>query len=351
LNAPAAGQQTNARELLAVARAALAAYDIAPVVYVEPMRLTNNAVFEVRTNEEGAEATRFALRVHRPDFRTVAHTRSELTFLQVLHERLLGTRVTVPQPRSTRDGRLVVEVALPVAGTRSPAATRHCDLVTWVPGRVLRPGRGLGPRATHLLGEALARVHAVAESFEPPPGFELPRWDADALFTAASPFRPGRLDEIISSDDWSLFQHVAERTRAVFDALERDGAPQEIIHADFILLNCHLSRRDRGWHVGVIDFDDLGWGHFLYDLCPLLGNLADFPRYTALSRAFLAGYRSVRPLPRALERHLPLLMAARHAASCAWVAGIERTSGTGPPVAEHIAMRMDRIRHCLALAS
>lgn len=322
-----------------LARAALAAYDIPPDASLRPIRLTNNAVFEVRT--QGADGgARFALRVHRPAFRSVAHTRSELEFLQVLHEQLRGTRTNVPRPVAARDGELVVEV---------PELRRHCDLLTWVEGRVLRPGRGLGPRAVYQVGEALARLHTVAEQFEPPPGFELPRWDADAMFTAASPFRPGQLGEIMSSEDWSLFRQVEERTRAAFDSLERDGAAMGIIHADFILLNCHMVRRAHGWEVGVIDFDDLGWGHFLYDLCPLLGNLADFPGYATLRHAFLGGYRSVRPLPRALEVHLPVLMAARHAVCCAWVAGIQRTSGTGPPVMEHIAIRMEQIRHCLAL--
>jgi Ser/Thr protein kinase RdoA (MazF antagonist) len=322
-----------------VARCALGAYDLSRPVSLQPIRSTNNAVFEVTTGG----GRRLVLRVHRPSYRSVAHTRSELRFLQVLHERVGGTRTRVPSPVATRDGELVVEAPGP------GAAARHCDLLTWVEGRVLRPGRGLGPRAAHGVGEALARVHAVAEDFRPPPGFELPRWDADAMFTAASPFRPGRLQDVMSAADWSLFRQVEERTRAVFDRLEREGAPTGIVHHDFILLNCHLRRRADGWHVGVIDFDDLGWGYFVYDLCPLLGNLADFPSYPALRNAFLTGYRSVRPLPQTLETHLPVLMAARHAAACAWVAGIQRTSGAGPPVAEHIAVRMDLIRHCLAL--
>jgi Ser/Thr protein kinase RdoA (MazF antagonist) len=326
----AAGEGVAAGEALLTIRtatAALEAYDLRPVS-VQPIRLTNNAVFEVRTN-----GARFALRIHRPDYRSLAHIRSELHLLEVVQEQL-----RVPRPVPARRGELVVEVG-----------GRHCDLLTWVEGRVLRPGRGLGPRAVHEIGKTLGRLHAVAERFEPPPGFELPRWDADAMFTEASPFRPGRLDELMSSEDWSLFQHVEERARAVFASLERDGATIGVIHADFILLNCHLVQRAHGWDVGVIDFDDLGWGYFLYDMCPLLGNLADFPGYAGLRREFLAGYRSVRPLPRTLEAHLPVLMAARHAKACAWVAGIERTSGTGPPVAEHIAYRMDQIRHCLAL--
>jgi Ser/Thr protein kinase RdoA (MazF antagonist) len=188
-----------------------------------------------------------------------------------------------------------------------------------------------------------------AEEAQASVDFELPRWDADGLFTAASPFRPGRLQESLSSADWKLFQEVEERTRAVFERLDRHGDAFGVIHSDFILLNCHFVRRGHGWEVGVLDFDDLGWGYFLYDLAPLLGNLADFPGYAAMRRPFLAGYRSLRLLPRELETHLPVLMAARHVSACLWVIGIERTHGTGPPVAKHIAYRMEAARKCLAL--
>jgi Ser/Thr protein kinase RdoA (MazF antagonist) len=298
--------------------------------------LTNNAVFEVRSRETGP---RLVLRIHRPAFRTIEQSRSELEFLERAHVGLDGTRVTVPRPVRTRSGDLVVEAD----------ATRHCDLLTWVDGRVLRPGRGLGPRGAHDLGEALGRLHAFADVFQPPDGFELPRWDADGMFTPASPFRPGRLDEVLSPQDLRLFREVEERTRATFAALDRKGGAVGIVHFDFILLNCHLVRRADGWRVGVIDFDDLGWGYFLYDLCPLLGNLAEFPGYATLGPAFLAGYRSVRRLPRDLEVHLPVLMAARHAAACVWLLGLHRTTGSGPPLAEHVAYRMDQIRDCLAL--
>jgi Ser/Thr protein kinase RdoA (MazF antagonist) len=298
--------------------------------------LANNAVFEVRSRAEGL---RLVLRVHRPEFRTVAQTRTELEFLEHARHTLRATRVTVPQPVRTRGGELVVECG----------GSRHCDLLTWVDGRVLRPGRGLGPRGAHDLGEALGRLHAFADVFQPPDGFGLPRWDADGMFTPASPFGPGRLDEVLSPEDLRLFREVEERTRATFAALDRKGGAVGIVHFDFILLNCHLLRRADGWQVGVIDFDDLGWGYFLYDLCPLLGNLFEFPHYLTMREAFLGGYRTVRRLPRDLEVHLPVLMAARHAAACVWLLGLHRTAGRGPPLAEHIAYRMEQIRHCLAL--
>jgi Ser/Thr protein kinase RdoA (MazF antagonist) len=138
-------------------------------------------VFEVRTDD-----TRLVLRVHRPAYRSAAQIRSELHFLQALAPRLRGTRIDVPHPIPTRTGELLVEA-------RSEVGIRHCSLLTWIDGRELKPTRGLGRRAAFLLGEGLARLHAAADEFKPPPEFELPRWDGVTMFTAASPFRPGQM--------------------------------------------------------------------------------------------------------------------------------------------------------------
>lgn len=330
-------------DLLLLARQALDLYGLADAD-LAPIRLINNAVFEVAPRD-GME--RLVLRVHRPGFRTPAQTRSELQFLTELGTQLRGTGVTVPRPLVALDGELLVQAALTVRGGE---IRRHCDLLTWIDGRVLRPTRGLGARHTFRLGEALGHIHAVAQAFQPPAGFELPRWDAEAMFTAASPYRPGRLDRLLSVEDRTLVRQVEEQTRTAFAELERSGARLHVIHADYILGNCLFFRRGNAWQLGVLDFDDLGWGYLAYDLCPLLGNLADFPNYTALRRFFLEGYRSAHELPPDVERHFPVLMAARHAAACAWLAGIERTGEARVPVGKHLAIRMQQIRECLALS-
>lgn len=323
-----------AAEVQRLARAALRSYDVPSHAELTPIRLLNNAVFEVRAGD-----AHYVLRIHRPEYREAAHVRSELEFLAFAAEQVEGTRTRVPRPVVARSGELVVE-----------ADGRRCTLLTWLDGRVLRAGRGLGTRGVHALGRALAHLHDAAVRFRPSPGFDVPTWDADGMFTAASPYRPGRFHGALSREDLALFREVEERTRATFELLRRDGHELRVIHSDVVLVNCHFRRRRDGWEVGVLDFDDLGWGFLLYDLCPLLGNLLDFPEsYRTLSRAFLAGYRSVRSLPPELEAHFPVLMAARHAEVCVWLFGLHRTTGTGPPIAGHVAYRMDAIRQCLAL--
>ncbi len=133
--------------------------------------------------------------------------------------------------------------------------------------------------------------------------------------------------------------------RAVFHRLGHDATQFGIIHADFIFMNCQFSHG----RVQVLDFDDCGFGYFLYDMCPLLGNLKNSAQYATLRPAFLAGYRSVRPLPLEHEAHIDLFIAARHATTILWAAGVQRNGGMlQQDLAEHIAYRMREVRRHLA---
>jgi Ser/Thr protein kinase RdoA (MazF antagonist) len=339
--------------LIDVAREALAEYEL-PDFEIRPVRLTNNAVFEVLTRhgsagQSGAAEAQYALRVHREGYRTFAEIRSELSFLAALAEEVRGTRIEVPRPVAARSGELVVTVA--GADENDAIGSRCCDLLTWVDGTVLKYGTGLGLAACTLLGEGLARVHRLAEHFEPPPGFELPCWDAATMFSPASPFQPGPMEAFLSPQAWALFQEVAARTQEVLARLDAIPGQLGITHNDYILINALFRRSARGWRLGILDFDDLGWGYFLYDLAPILGNLFDYPdAYRRLRRAFLDGYRSIRPLPRELEAYLPVLMGARHAVTLTWLAAKHRRGETDLPIERHVAIRVSEMDRCLTLA-
>jgi Ser/Thr protein kinase RdoA (MazF antagonist) len=204
------GSRPTGADADALAAAALAAYDVPAGATLAPVRRTNNAVYAVRIPATGTgRGPAYALRLHRPGYRSPAQTRSEATFVGALGR---ASGVPVPVPVPARTGALVVAVGLGGAG-------RHADLLTWVPGRVRRPGAGLGPRSAARLGELLGRMHAVAPASVPPPGFRLPAWDAAGLFSARSPFRPGPLEALFAPDDRALFDRVAAATRCVFAGL------------------------------------------------------------------------------------------------------------------------------------
>jgi Ser/Thr protein kinase RdoA (MazF antagonist) len=315
-----------------MAYAALGAYNL-PGAQITPLRIFNNAVFQV----DGGHGQRYVLRLHRPGYRSISHTCSELRYLQALR---WDTGLVVPEPVYTRQGELVTVISGDGVDT-----SLHCDVLTWLDGVACGRTTELGPRAVYKLGEVLGRLHLHAQHFIPPPDFDLPCWDADGLFTSVSPHKPGPVAGLFAPEDTALFAKTEAQVRALFHHLGHDAAQFGIIHADFILMNCQFSHG----RVQVLDFDDCGFGYFLYDMCPLLGNLQNSAQYATLLRAFLAGYRSVRPLDPEHEAHIDLLIAARHATTILWAAGMQRNGGMSPQdLAGHIAYRMQEVRRHLA---
>jgi Ser/Thr protein kinase RdoA (MazF antagonist) len=317
-----------------LANAALRAYDISPSS-VTWVRTFNNVVFRVDTSKAA-----YALRLHRPGYRNIAQMRSQLHFLQQLR---VATDMAVPQPVPARDGEWVVTIS-----SDEVAETIHADLLTWLDGRNYRPGEGLGPHRVFKLGAALGRMHTFASQFVPTEEFELPHWDADGLFTSPSPSNLGLLDDILSTEELVMFDEVANRVRVVFAKIGKARNQWGIIHADFILGNCQF----RGYTPQILDFDDCGFGYFLYDLGPLLGNLKDYEedygyRAIQLRHAFVDGYRSQRALSATDEAHLDLLIAARHAHACLRIADRVRSGVAYVHAVEHQAYRMYEVRKYL----
>jgi Ser/Thr protein kinase RdoA (MazF antagonist) len=68
----------------------------------------------------------------------------------------------------------------------------------------------------------------------------------------------------------------------------------------------------------VIDFDDCGYGHWLYDLAVTLYCLQDHPNFAVLREEFLAGYRWSHPLITEHAAYLGTFMALRTLQDMPW---------------------------------
>ncbi len=327
-----------------IAWEAVQAFDLPGEAAVRLLRQGNNTVFEVAAGGE-----RFVLRVHRPGYRSTSQIESELRILSAIAGRLQQHAVRTPVPVAARDGRWTVSVPDPaVPGPGDGPLV--CDLLTWVDGRVLRPKRGLGERASHDIGRGLALLHAALDEADLGE-VDRPRWDLDGLVSDASHHGTGGLSSLrerLPDADRERVDDVIELAADTLDLLEEEDYPTGIIHGDFILLNCHLVREHHGWSVGIIDFDDCGWGHRLVDLAPLIENLADSPDRRRLITAFLAGYRSNFELPPTTEMHLPTLMALRQVSSCTWVVSADEAA-LPRPANELLAVRLEMMDDCLRL--
>src|SRR4029079_15824564 len=82
----------------------------------------------------------------------------------------------------------------------------------------------------------------------------------------------------------------------------------------FGLIHSDLHQENYLFHRGrarAIDFDDCGWGHFVYDLAVTVSELQPLPHSAARRAGLLRGYRAVRPLPSEHERYIEVFQALR----------------------------------------
>ncbi len=257
---------------------------------------------------------RFLLRVHRParhgrHVDSAAAIGSELDWLTALRA---DTDLSVPEPFRTIGGNLTTATA-----SRDVPEPRVCSVLRWMDGRV----HTAAPRPVHLrrLGSVMARLHNHAGQWRVPPGFVRIRWDWETFFGDTMVY-----GGINAADVWDLlpddlrrrFDRVAVRMDRVMTQLG-DGTDQVgLIHADLHLDNALFWRDD----VRVIDFDDCGFGYWLYDIAVALWELRHRNDYGQFRAALIEGYTQHRPPPGDLAQ-LDDFIAARDVAFGLWFTG------------------------------
>jgi Ser/Thr protein kinase RdoA (MazF antagonist) len=69
----------------------------------------------------------------------------------------------------------------------------------------------------------------------------------------------------------------------------------------------------------LIDFDDCGWGWFMYDFAAAISFIEDDPRIPKLKEAWVRGYRSVRKLSIEQEVEIDTFVMLRRMALLSWI--------------------------------
>jgi Ser/Thr protein kinase RdoA (MazF antagonist) len=69
----------------------------------------------------------------------------------------------------------------------------------------------------------------------------------------------------------------------------------------------------------LIDFDDCGFGWFLYDFATGISFMEDDPRVPALKAAWMRGYEKVSPLTEADRNEIDTFVMLRRMALLAWI--------------------------------
>jgi len=261
------------------------------------INLSENHTFRI----DVPSGQKFVLRLHRLRYQSRTAIGSELAWLEAITDQ---TDIPVPRPIPGADGEIVQEVAPDrfaalFAFERGTPPDEEGDLTTLF--------------AT--LGRYAAMLHRHVSQWDQPEKFMRPIWDAAGILDSDGPW-----------GDWRKAPHAEGETRDTLEAL--DGRLREdlraygtdidhfgLIHADMRLGNLLI---DTG-EVMLLDFDDSGYGWFLYDLAASLSFIETSPQVPALIRAWLTGYLEVRTLRPEDIRMVDALILLRRMALLAWI--------------------------------
>jgi Ser/Thr protein kinase RdoA (MazF antagonist) len=282
----------------AAARRALGDYDVSPDAVVTLINVSENATFRVDDGDSSA-----ILRVHRLGYHSGDAIRSELAWLDALRE---DEGIRTPRIIPSRYGSRVVTVPGEVP--------RDCVMFEFLPGA--EPPEHSLVTDFERLGAITARMHRHARAWSRPAGFTRFHWDYDAAFGAEA--RWGRWQDGPGVDGEAKAV-LGRLDRELRDRLARFGAGAErygLIHADLRLANLLV---EGGGVPSVIDFDDCGFGWYLYDLGAAVSFIEHDPRVPDMVDSWVRGYRSVLDLPPRDEAEIWTFIMFRRLLLTAWI--------------------------------
>ncbi len=282
-----------------LARKALQHYNINPDAKLKLLGYRENAVFSVSTKDR-----KYALRIHRYGYHSDDALRSELQWMESLD----AFGVKTPPVIRGKNGDTVYTVSV-----EDIPYPHQVDMLAWVMGSPPQPENIV--QSFNTLGKLNAKLHQHAETWERPEGFTRHSWDLDGMM-GANPLwgRYADLEQLTEEQIQVLHQarDIARKKLAAYGTTkDRYG----LIHADMMPENIMVTAEE----INVIDFDDGGFGWFMYDFATSLFFNQPEPFYSDIYNAWLEGYQTVRPLSEEDISMVPTFLVCRGLVGLGWL--------------------------------
>jgi len=248
----------------------------------------------------------YSLRLHQPGYQNEGAVDSELEWLYALSE----AGLPVPQPLTTNEGELSVEVSVPGV----PVA-RRCSLLRWVKGRMA--AKPVRPWHMKEIGRLIAQLQNHASSWRPPPGFVRRHYDRNGLWggDTGTGYTANEVWLKIPRRYFEAFKEVTIRVEQVMEDWGKGPDVYGLIHAD---LGTEANVLFHRGEARAIDFDDGGYGYWAYDLAIPLVDLEGDEALPIFRDALLEGYSEIRSIPEEQLEKLELFQAAFRALEIFW---------------------------------
>jgi len=287
--------------LAGLAQAALCLWNVPQGATARLINLSENATYII----EAPTGYRSVLRVHRQGYHSHRAIECELAWMAALDQQ---GGVETARPIPGRDGMMIQTMDTAGVGARRMVMFEFLD------GEEPDPSQHLvGP--FRQLGAIAARTHLHSMSWAKPDPFERLVWDDEAVFGPAANWGDWRDAPSLDASAAADIDAAEKLVRARLADYGRQGDRYGLIHADMRLANLLID----GGRTRLIDFDDCGFGWFMYDFAAGISFMEDHPQVPALRAAWLEGYQDVRPLSEADRNEIDSFIMLRRLALLAWI--------------------------------
>lgn len=291
-----------------LAQTILPRYGFSPQARATLINHSENATYRI---DDPAHESPTILRVHRRGYHSEQAIRSELQWLAALGRH---DGIVTAQPIPARDGSLIQSVA-----TDELPDPRHAVMFSFLAGEEPAEDDLLEP--FERLGTVSAHMHDQARQWSLPAGFTRQVWDHEGALGRRAIWGQWQAGIGMTPAAERLFTRLSDTIRHRLDKFGRSRDRFGLVHADIRLANLLVE----GEVTKVIDFDDCGFGWFLYDVGTALSFIEHRADVPELVDAWLRGYRKVANLDGEEEAEIPTFIMLRRLLLVAWIGSHHET--------------------------
>ncbi len=272
-----------------------------PQTKVELLTISENATFRAEEPEGGRKVV---LRVHRPGYHTQEEIESELDWIIALRQEGI---VETPEPLLLKNGGHL-------ASFEMQGEQRFVVAFEFMTGEEPSPTENLSG-GFEQLGAISARLHQHVKSWKQPNSFVRKIWNFETTVGPKPHWGDWRDAPKLTKDGEKILERTCIELNRQLSEYGEGSERFGLIHADLRLANL-LVEGDR---LGIIDFDDCGFGWFGYDFAAAVSFFEHEPIIAELEEAWIKGYRSVAPLSQEDASMLPTFVMLRRLLLTAWI--------------------------------
>lgn len=245
------------------------------------------------------------LRISRPGYHTQAELEAELIWLERITS---DTGLIAAKPVPCKGGETLISVCI-------DGMIYYGIMFEYLEGTAPNPGdRERSLFEFEQVGEIAATLHRQVMGWPEGRKLDRPVWNYDALLGAEGLFGDWRdCKELLG--DFSVIEQTCERIRERLLAYGVNDDNFGLIHSDLRAANLLM---DKG-QMNVLDFDDSGYGWYVYDLAASISFLEDDPMVPAWIEAWIRGYEKILPFGEREKTEIGTFVMTRRIQLLAWI--------------------------------